>query len=173
MSSPPASPADVSADGAGGTLADTQPGSPPEAPRKHVEPREHASVTPENEATPPEVPGETIPKTPAQEMYSPESPLRETRMDDDSRVDHKRKSMPLDCDDLEGSLEVLVPMTLPPEVLSERAIYMRLNRVFKKRKDGSYQLDDYWNKAWADVDGGGRESVKSVFEKVGYQRDRV
>lgn len=50
---------------------------------------------------------------------------------------------------------------------------MRLNRVFKKRKDGNYQLDDYWNKAWADIDGGGRDSVKALFEKVGYQKDRV
>lgn len=68
--------------------------------------------------------------------------------------------------------ELYVAMSVPPEVLSEKAIYMRINRVFKRRQDGTYILDDKWNKAWSDVDGGGRDEIYSMFEKVGYQRDR-
>lgn len=173
----PAAPADAPALGDGGMLAETQPGSPPEVSRKHVEPNENGPVEPENkpekkpggEAVPHEDPDATSP------TYSPESPLRDTDVCENGFLGpsgQKRKALPLD-DDQEGSLEVLVPMTIPPEALSDRAIYMRLHRVFKKRKDGSYPLDDYWNKVWADIDGGGRDSVKAVFEKVGYQRDRV
>ena len=61
----------------------------------------------------------------------------------------------------------------PPEVLTEKAIYMRLHRVFKKRKDGTFQLEDSWNSAWTDVHGGGRDQLYSIFEKVGYHTDRV
>ena len=68
--------------------------------------------------------------------------------------------------------ELYVAMSVPPEVLSDKAIYMRINRVFKRRQDGTYILDDKWNKAWNDVDGGGRDEIYSMFEKVGYQRDR-
>lgn len=174
MPAPPAPPADVppaAADGAGGMLADTQPGSPPEA---HVKPHENRPVGPEKEATPPlvQVPDETIPMTPVQTMYSPESPPRETRVDDDGLQKRKAMAIPLDEDE-NGKYEIFVPVAMPPEALTDRAIYMRLNRVFKKRKDGNYLLDDYWNNAWADIDGGGRDSVKALFEKVGYQKDRV
>ena len=62
--------------------------------------------------------------------------------------------------------------SLPPEALSEKAIYNRLYRVFVKRSDESYILDDEWVKAWNDIDGGGRASLYSIFEKVGYKRDR-
>ena len=66
--------------------------------------------------------------------------------------------------------EVMVD-SVPPEVLSSKAIYMRIHRCFKMRKDGTYLLDDKWNQAWADVAGGGRDSVFALFEKVGYERD--
>ena len=62
--------------------------------------------------------------------------------------------------------------SVPPEILSEKAIYNRLYRVFVKRSDGSYILDDQWVKAWNDIDGDGRASLYSMFEKVGYKRDR-
>ena len=68
--------------------------------------------------------------------------------------------------------ELYVAMSVPPEVLSEKAIYMRINRVFKRRQDGTYILDDKWNNAWNDIAGGGRDEIYSIFEKVGYQRDR-
>ena len=110
--------------------------------------------------------------TPVQTMYSPESPPRETRVDDDGLQKRKAMAIPLDEDE-NGKYEIFVPVAMPPEALTDRAIYMRLNRVFKKRKDGNYLLDDYWNNAWADIDGGGRDSVKALFEKVGYQKDRV
>ena len=71
-----------------------------------------------------------------------------------------------------GDDSVFASTSAPPAELSERAIYMRLHRVFKKRKDGTFILDDEWNKAWLDTDGGGRESLYAIFEKVGYDRDR-
>eukprot|EP00435_Cladocopium_sp_Y103_P070572 s275_g35.t1 len=78
-----------------------------------------------------------------------------------------KRAAPDDADE-----ELYVAVSLPPPVLSEKAVYMRLNRVFKKRQDGTSILDDKWNKAWADVDGGGRDEIYSIFEKVGYERDR-
>ena len=69
----------------------------------------------------------------------------------------------------EGDLYV---EALPPPVLTEKAIYSRIHRIFKKRKDGSYILDDKWMQAWNDIEGGGRASMFSIFEKVGYNRDR-
>lgn len=61
----------------------------------------------------------------------------------------------------------------PPPPLSESAIYNRLWRVFQKRKDGSYALDDRWCASWKDTEGGGREEIYALFEKVGYSADRV
>lgn len=61
--------------------------------------------------------------------------------------------------------------SLPPEVLSDRAIDSRLRRVFKPRADGTYLLDERWNQCWADVKGE-RNSVKALFEKVAYNVDR-
>ena len=61
----------------------------------------------------------------------------------------------------------------PPPPLSESAIYNRLWRVFQKRKDGSFALDDRWCASWKDTEGGGREEIYALFEKVGYSADRV
>lgn len=71
-----------------------------------------------------------------------------------------------------GDDSLFAAASTPPAELSERAIYMRIHRVFKKRKDGTFILDDEWNKAWLDTDGGGRDSLYAIFEKVGYDRDR-
>lgn len=63
--------------------------------------------------------------------------------------------------------------SIPPPVLSERAIDARLRRVFVKRRDGSMLLDDSWNSMWLDkTPGGGREKLMSIFEKVGYVVER-
>ena len=61
----------------------------------------------------------------------------------------------------------------PPPVLSKSAIYNRLRRVFVKRANGTMQLDDHWNNLWSDIHGGGREQVMAMFEKIGYDADRV
>ena len=66
-----------------------------------------------------------------------------------------------------------VTASLPPAVLSDRAIDARLRRVFNKRKDGSMILDDEWNKMWLDkTSGGGREQLLSIFEKCAYVVER-
>lgn len=61
----------------------------------------------------------------------------------------------------------------PPPVLTARAVYNRLRRVFQKRADGTSQLDDRWNDAWSDAKGSGRQELYAMFEKVGYNTDRV
>ena len=62
--------------------------------------------------------------------------------------------------------------SVPPPVLSKSAIYNRLWRVFQRRKDGSRLVDQRWCDMWADI-GQGRNDVESMFEKVGYNVDRV
>lgn len=62
--------------------------------------------------------------------------------------------------------------SLPPPTLSASAIYNRLHRVFQRKKDGKFLLDDRWNEMWADASGARRE-LNSIFEKVGYNVDRV
>ena len=63
-------------------------------------------------------------------------------------------------------------LTLPPPVLTDKAIDCRLRRVFKPRADGTYPVDEQWQKAWLDAKGD-RTKVKALFEKVGYDPDRV
>ncbi|CAL1141134.1 unnamed protein product [Cladocopium goreaui] len=122
---------------------------------------EHAAPSPMQPATPP---GhlEKILRTPPSQVDG----VGCLNARDDGNPNFKRPAG--DVDDP----ELYVAMSVPPEVLSEKAIYMRINRVFKRRQDGTYILDDKWNKAWSDVDGGGRDEIYSMFEKVGYQRDR-
>ena len=62
-------------------------------------------------------------------------------------------------------------LSFPPQVLSDNAIYNRLYRVFKAKKDRSYDVDDKWVKAWQDVKDG-RSQLYSMFEKTGYSVDR-
>lgn len=62
-------------------------------------------------------------------------------------------------------------LSVPPPSLSDSAIYSRLNRVFKPKLNGSYQLDERWVNAWKDIKGG-RDELYSMFEKVGYSVDR-
>ena len=60
----------------------------------------------------------------------------------------------------------------PPPPLSRSAIDGRLRRVFKKRKDGSYVVDQQWVDMFNDSLGSGRDEVMAMFEKVAYDRDR-
>ena len=62
-------------------------------------------------------------------------------------------------------------LSIPPPILSENAIYNRLYRVFKPKKDGTYDVDEKWVKAWQDVKDG-RSQLYSMFEKTGYSVDR-
>ena len=135
---------------------------------------EDAAMTPPEEAAEPAVVSEALkplPEAPAPKVREPMA----TKGDLDHETGQKRplEFIPGDESDDEFSEQHLFVESVPPEELSTKAIYMRVHRVFKKRKDGTFQLDDRWNKAWADVEGGGRDEVYSIFEKVGYQRDRV
>ena len=60
---------------------------------------------------------------------------------------------------------------MPPAELSAAAIDGRLRRIFKPRKDGSYLLDESWVAQYRDKDT--RDKLLSMFEKVGYNVDRV
>ena len=68
---------------------------------------------------------------------------------------------------------IFATMSLPPPPLTDSAVYNRMYRIFQRKKDGSKLVDDRWCEAWADTRGGGRESVKAMFEKVGYNPDGV
>ena len=72
----------------------------------------------------------------------------------------------------EGEDEFLTESKPPPE-LSKAAICNRLRRVFSLRKAGSRQVDERWVEAWNDINGGGRDDVLQMFEKLAYDRDRV
>ena len=74
---------------------------------------------------------------------------------------------PADCQDAYYYTE-----SVPPQVLSKSAIYNRLWRVFQRRKDGSRLVDQRWCDMWGDI-GQGRNELESMFEKVGYNVDRV
>eukprot|EP00438_Fugacium_kawagutii_P028228 Skav214968 [mRNA] locus=scaffold124:217055:228554:- [translate_table: standard] len=67
--------------------------------------------------------------------------------------------------------ELFATLTVPPPVLSDQAIYHRLYRVFKPKRDGSCEVDERWVKAWQDVKVG-RVELYSMFEKTGYSVDR-
>eukprot|EP00435_Cladocopium_sp_Y103_P005960 s5325_g1.t3 len=62
-------------------------------------------------------------------------------------------------------------LSIPPPVLSDNAIYNRLYRVFKAKKDGTYDVDEKWVKAWQDVKDG-RSQLYSMFEKTGYSVEK-
>ena len=67
--------------------------------------------------------------------------------------------------------DIYETQSLPPPVLSDKAIYCRLSRVFKPKMTGEYMVDEKWVKAWQDVKDG-RSSLYSMFEKVAYSVDR-
>lgn len=68
--------------------------------------------------------------------------------------------------------EIYQTCSIPPAELTSNAIYCRLNRVFKAKKNGTVGLDEQWVASWQDVKGGGRDHLFSMFEKVGYSVDR-
>ena len=61
--------------------------------------------------------------------------------------------------------------SLPPPILSEKAIDNRLRRVMKPRADGSMLVDESWVQQWHDKHNGGREKIMELFEKVAYSVD--
>ena len=61
--------------------------------------------------------------------------------------------------------------SIPPPVLSEKAIDSRLRRIFKIRADGTMLVDESWKQQWDDKEG--RIKVLEMFEKVGYNTDRA
>lgn len=61
--------------------------------------------------------------------------------------------------------------SLPPSILSEKAIDNRLRRVMRPRADGSMLVDESWVQQWHDKHNGGREKIMEMFEKVAYSVD--
>ena len=63
--------------------------------------------------------------------------------------------------------EIPTPATLPPAILSDAAIMQRLRRIFKPRANGQYLVAEQFIAMWHDLDGG-RDKLKSLFEKSAY-----
>ena len=59
----------------------------------------------------------------------------------------------------------------PPAALTDRAIDQKLRRIVAPRADGTYLVGSDWVDAFKDLSGGGRDKVKGLFEKCGYDRD--
>ncbi len=70
-----------------------------------------------------------------------------------------------------GVEEFFTVASIPPPQLTEKAIDSRLRRIFKPRADGTMLVDESWRQQWADKEG--RIKVLEMFEKVGYNTDRV
>lgn len=171
----PLPPAAVEPVGGGGAeaLAETQPGTPQPDMERQVD--QDSDVAPTQELKAPEpVPEPDTNSTQLEcDKVDASKALGVTAGPEHEPKPSKRKPNPdWNTTDATGDDSVYASASIPPQELTERAIYMRLHRVFKKRKDGTFILDDEWNKAWLDVDGGGRESLYAIFEKVGYDRDR-
>ena len=81
----------------------------------------------------------------------------------DRTMDRKR---PAEVEDVAYQVK-----SFPPPVLTAGAIDSRLRRVFKARQDGTMLLDETWVQQWLDKEK--RENIKAIFEKVGYNVDRV
>ena len=176
-SSPQALPVPVaSAGGTGdGDLPETQPGLP--SPVLPPDWREDSQQIPGDicETPAPGVPDPTEkPPTPQDENEKPPTPRDENEKPPtpgDESVP-ATKCVEKDAKKRTREDDEFAPTSVPPEVLSEKAIYNRIYRVFVKRSDGSYLLDDEWVKSWNDVHGGGRDQLYYIFEKVGYNRDQ-
>ena len=67
----------------------------------------------------------------------------------------------------------LPPETMPPPMLTMHAIDSTLRRIFKPRQNGEYQVAEDWVKEWGDLVGGGRDRIRAMFEKLGYEPARV
>lgn len=100
-------------------------------------------------------------------FFPPNSPVPSASMVSTAGAEPRREKRAADHHQNEYDDEIFIVTSVPPEVLSEKAIYMRLNRVFQKRRDGTYILDDRWNKAWQDSDGPGRQSATLCLRKLG------
>lgn len=163
--------------GEGTTLSQTQPGYPVQVHSLGV--GDACETCDETSPTPPPAGGQSRqvsdspifrPSSPSIMVVSPDPPTNPIPKETNQGT--KRPGWEEEREE-DGEGEYYVPVSEPPPVLSERAIYMRMSRVFKKRKDGTFLLDDRWNNAWTDTSGGGRDSLYAMFEKVGYKRDRV
>lgn len=156
--------------------------TPPELPPTQVP----APATPQVSPPPPPP---RLPATPQPRIFSPESPTMKVKEQEaatpntspgasstvpgptpsvaPSEIGNKRGR---DGDD-DGELGYFLTLSVPPPQLSHGAIDARLRRVFKKRADGTYQLDDSWNSQWKDQSQ--RKNLFAMFEKLGYDTDWV
>ena len=160
----------------------------------HVVESEGNANQPEPQVEPPEVQRQdanlthvvepvqtTEPKVPvpAQVVQTSPGPLPEApplKSETPGPVESENMSMPPPNHVLEkkrgrDANEYFQTLSVPPPRLSDSAIYSRLNRVFKPKMNGSYQLDERWMNAWKDIKGG-RDELYSMFEKVGYSVDK-
>ena len=135
------------------------------SPPKPVETPEPSPAKDVPEPSASEVPVSAV-KVPESSALPPSDPPVPEQVDNS----HQVRKRPLGDDAKEH--DYYETKSIPPLVLSPMAIYCRMRRVFQKRKDGTMVLGDQWNDMWNDVSGG-RIELQSMFEKVGYNVDRV
>ena len=72
----------------------------------------------------------------------------------------------------EDDLQILPWISHPPPPLTEAAIDQRLRRIMKPRRNGEYVVGKDFIEMWEDKHAGGRDRVRSLFEKAAYEPDR-
>ena len=72
----------------------------------------------------------------------------------------------------EDDLQILSWISHPPPPLTEAAIDQRLRRIMKPRRNGEYVVGKDFIEMWEDKHAGGRDRVRSLFEKAAYEPDR-
>ena len=66
-----------------------------------------------------------------------------------------------------------VPKSIPPPILTEKAIDSRLRRIFSPRCNGDFLVSEDFIKMWQDIKGGGRDKIRSLFERSAYSPDTL
>ena len=89
-------------------------------------------------------------------------------------VDQPKTETSQACRNKCQEIEALEESLRPPPAITDHAIMQRLRRIFKRRANGEFceginqELADMFN----DLTNGGRDKIKCMFEKAGYEPDR-
>ena len=108
-------------------------------------------------------------RTAIEDAYPVEIPTEEPPAVDQPQIETSQACLSK-CQEIEALEQSLCP----PPAITDHAIMQRLRRIFKRRANGEFcegitqELADMFN----DLTGGGRDKIKCMFEKAGYEPDR-